>query len=707
MRLLIVSDSPAIRSGLGRVTRELAQRFADDNFEVAVAGWFDLHGSLDEEYDYAVYPAVKPAPESLARTIAHVDPQVILAIGDPWDFAWLADQRAAGAPWRLVGYLNIEGRPLPLACERILDAFDVLVTTSEFGAQAVGRPSVRAVHHGVDMATFRKLGERKGEFCGRDLARTFLVMLNGQNTPRKNYPTALRGFRLFAEGKPDVLLYANTAVSTGPDDQPGPDLRQTLVGLGVDEDDRVWFNPDNRGPLATVSDDHVNKIYNMASVLLVTSWAEGFCLPVLEAMAAAVIPVAPADYSMPELLAEDRGILYPVAARVENTFGMQVAVVSDWDVAEALERAYREWKDDRAAWDRRRVRCTAYARTKNWNATYQGLKAAMSAWTPGRVAIGRPVSPQARAAARAAAARHPGALGVLKLGGLGDLLQTTPVIAAAAAKTGRKVVVFTNQPAPVFEENPAVAEVVAIEAMPQQVALESLADAFEAFYDLRYVSWAYGAEKPSAFAERHRWFYDHWTDSNPRLHSLGMHSTRVMLTSLDLESDSIRPIYKPRQKCEIPAEPYLAAASGVGVMGGLKRWPAEAWAKLLAGIGVPVVQVGGSEDEPLPGAVDRRGASLPQTAWVLENAAGLVAVEGGMVHLAAATGIRVAVIFGPTPVETFLYPGHWAAVTRRCTPCWGAEPNWSQAVCAVAEPVCRNFPNPDTVLDQVKAWLHD
>ena len=702
-RILIVSDSPAIQSGLGRVTAELAKRFADEGHEVGVAGWFDTHAAPNLEFDYPVFPAVKRAPESVGPILDHFQPQMVLAIGDPWDFEWLARERARGAAWRLMGYLNIEGRPLPLACEAILDGFDVLTTTSEYGAAVIGRPRVTAVHHGVDPGTFRPLlRSRRAQFVGRNLDETFLVLLNGQNIGRKNFPAALEGFARFAEGKPDVLLYANTAINPAQDDMAGQDLRQTVLTLGLDDNPQILFNPENQGPLKTIADEQLNRIYNMASVLLVTSWAEGFCLPVLEAQACGVVPIGPDDYSMTELIAE-RGFRYPVAARLENTYGMRVAVVSAAHVASALQAAYDEWRTP--AWRDRQDACKAFAQEKTWDATYAGLKVAMSAYTPGKVATGGRISPQLRLVGRAAAKRHPDAFGVLKFGGLGDLLQASAVIAAIAKETGQQAVVFTNQPAPVFEENPMVAEVVTITPQPQQTALESLGDAFGSFYDLRYVSRAYGGAVTAPFGDQHRWFYDHWTASSARLHTLGMHSTRIMLHSLGYPDAEIRPSYFPRQKVASLPEPFLAVAAGVGVMGGLKAWPAEAWDRFLDLVPVPKVQVGGKDDPDLRATFDFRGATLPETAWILEQARMLVAVEGGIVHLAAATQTPTTVIFGPTPVDSFLYPGHWAAHAPRCTPCFGAEPNWAAEQCAVGETACRNFPSPEAVFEKVRGVL--
>jgi glycosyltransferase involved in cell wall biosynthesis len=477
-KILIVSDSPAIQSGLGRVTRELADRMAADGVDVAVAGWFDIHADINQAFDYPVYPATKMLEQSLGPLLEGFQPDVVLAIGDPWDFQWLSAKRAEGTPWRLAGYLNIEGRPLPLQCERILDGFDVLVTTSEFGARVVDRLGVHAVHHGVDPTVFRSIDVRRGAFEGRKLDETFLVLLNGQNHARKNFPTAIRGFAKFAQDKGDVLLYVNTKAAPGPDDSPGPNLLQTVVNLGL-ETPPIAFNPENQGPLNTIPDAKLNQIYNMATVLLVTSLAEGFCLPVLEAQAVGVVPIAPDDYSMTELV-ESRGYLYPVAARIENEVGMNVALVSEAGVAAALERAYQDWKFEREAWNVRRTRCQAFARLLTWNATYRGIKEALETPVLERVAVGRAISPQLRINGRAVARRHPEAFGVLKLGGLGDLLQTTSWWRRGqeAAPCRR----LTNQPAQSSKGCPRSPK----SRSPQpRRPWRAFADSFRTFYDLR------------------------------------------------------------------------------------------------------------------------------------------------------------------------------------------------------------------------------
>jgi len=744
-RVLIVSDSPAVSSGMGRVVRELAPRFTADGFSVGVAGWFDLDAPA-MDFDYPVFPIQKHEPASLQPYLEHFAPDLVVAIGDPWDWAWLVNHRLQTGGYKLVGYLNVESAPLPMLCERILDGFDAVCTSSQYGARAIGRPGVTAIHYGVDTETFFPMPPPSKVLFGKPLDQTFTVLINGQNTFRKNLGASMAGFLQFARGKPDVLAYFNTVARPGPNDAPGTDLVDLSIQLEAEK--LVWFNPDNHGPIKTIDDTALNGLYGIASVLLSTSVGEGFGLPVLEAMACGVVPVVPQDFSMPEIIGTEpgqyiqhaRGIGIPVHAYIPTLQGQRVPVVADADIADALQAAYDAWRHMRAmsnldgdttSFGVMRTNGLEFARSKTWDRTYTQFVTVCldSLRTPrSRMAVGRPIEPAIRLFGRRTAKRHPEAFGVLKMGGLGDMLQATAVIRAAALKSGRKAVVFCNAHADVFLAMPEVVETVQLAPMPQQMAADSLADEFPLFLDVRYVSRAYGLWKPTAFFEKHQWFYDHWTPSSNRLATLGMHSTQIMLDSLGLEGP-IWPVYEPRAEPSLdraawPVEPYVVLATGVGAMGGLKRWPAERWTALASALhldGLHLVHVGGTGDDAVDGIdFDYRGASLPETAWILEHAQALIAVEGGIAHLAAAVmrpfwgpdgqkvpnGQFIGVIFGPTPTRPFLYPGHTALVLPEfCTPCWQVEPNWKHAKCSIGAPSCVNFPSVADVLSTVTLYL--
>lgn len=706
-RLLIVSDSPAIASGQARVVRELARRFAADGVDVTVLGWFHLGiQAYAEPFPYRVLDGGNKTQPGLAGAVLQeCEPDTVLCVGDPPDFQWLAKARAQGGRFRLIGYLNIEAEPIPLEWEQVLDAFDVIVTTSAWGAAALGRRDVRWVHHGVDTSVFCPTG-KPATFMGRDMAKTFVVLLNGQNTARKALATALEGFALFARSHTNVLCYANTQPTAKVTADPGFNLHDVAVRLGIQ--DLVGFNTQNRGPLDTIDDETVNKLYGLADALLMPSQAEGFGLPVLEAMATLTVPIATRGFSMLELLDEGRGDLIPATTMIPASTGQKYHVVDPRDVAARLEVVYKAWERGRLG--DYHAAGAAYVLSHSWDHTYEGLTEAIATPQPQRLARGGTIDARLRQQARAVSHEFDKAVAVLKIGGLGDMLQTTVVVRAAARKYECPIIVFCNAHGEVFEDMPEVAKIVIIPEALQIDTARSIADCFYRCIDVRYVSVTYG-ETPTEYAKKHQYFYTHWAGSNARIADLELHTTRIMLRSLGLEEfcpAGIQPIFTARAETDLDIVTsdmdYICVASGVGSIGGLKRWPAPAWdafiLRQMERTGCAPVQIGGSEDPQLKGVFDYRGRSLAETAAILEKAKCLVAVEGGMVHLARAVGTPSVVIFGPTPMASFGYEENINLGERHCTPCFWSLPSWAMQKCTRGQAEgCLNIPMPEAVVD--------
>ncbi|HNV02800.1 MAG TPA: lipopolysaccharide heptosyltransferase II [Vicinamibacterales bacterium] len=118
-----------------------------------------------------------------------------------------------------------------------------------------------------------------------------------------------------------------------------------------------------------------------------------------------------------------------------------------------------------------------------------------------------------------------------------------------------------------------------------------------------------------------------------------------------------------------PGTPLLGLAPGAAY-GGAKRWPPERFAETAAGLarslGTAPVLVGREADRPAARAVaaelDRIGGpggavraidlvgrtSLRQLAGVMARCTAFVSNDSGAMHLAAALGVPVAAVFGPT-----------------------------------------------------------
>jgi heptosyltransferase-2 len=111
-----------------------------------------------------------------------------------------------------------------------------------------------------------------------------------------------------------------------------------------------------------------------------------------------------------------------------------------------------------------------------------------------------------------------------------------------------------------------------------------------------------------------------------------------------------------------PAVPLVAIAPGAAY-GGAKRWPPEYFGELVNGLaadGVQCVMVGTAADAGTGTSVERSAKAsrsivnlvgrtdLSALAGVLANCRALVTNDSGAMHLAAAIGISVTAMFGPT-----------------------------------------------------------
>lgn len=111
------------------------------------------------------------------------------------------------------------------------------------------------------------------------------------------------------------------------------------------------------------------------------------------------------------------------------------------------------------------------------------------------------------------------------------------------------------------------------------------------------------------------------------------------------------------------AAPFVALAPGAA-FGGAKRWPPDYFAALARGLasdGVRSVLIGSAADQPVARQVlsslgadrssvfDAVGRTDVQTlAGLITHARAVVANDSGAMHLAAAIGVPLAAVFGPT-----------------------------------------------------------
>ena len=272
---------------------------------------------------------------------------------------------------------------------------------------------------------------------------------------------------------------------------------------------------------------------------------------------------------------------------------------------------------------------------------------------------------------------------VIQTAFLGDVVLTTPLLAALAERHGPLDVVTTTAAAPLLETHPAVRHVIpydkrgrdrglaAFLGLTRRLAAAHYEVAYLPHRSLRSAALAYLARVP-----RRVGFSDGWpllyTETRPPRRT--GHEIDRLLGLVDAPAEAPAPALYPQPQDERVVEDCLRNAGiagdfvalAPGSIWGSKRWPYyEELASRLADR-VAVVVVGGIEDaglgQSIVAAVKEGGAAgrvldtcgrltLLQSAVLIGRARVLVTNDSAPLHFASAQGTRVVALFGPTVPE--------------------------------------------------------
>ena len=264
---------------------------------------------------------------------------------------------------------------------------------------------------------------------------------------------------------------------------------------------------------------------------------------------------------------------------------------------------------------------------------------------------------------------------------LGDVVLSTPLLAALAQRDGPLDVVTTPAAAPLVETHAAVRRVIpydkrgadrgfrGLRDLALRLRAERYATAYLPHRSLRSATLAWLARIPRRVGYRDGWRLL-YTETRPRPAS-GHEIDRLLVLadvtprhqtapSLQLTAADVAAAQAVLHAAGIAA-PFVALAPGS--IWGSKRWPHYAeLARRLAGR-VDLVLVGGQDDAPLAeeiaGAVEGGEGrcktvnacgrlTLRQSAALIQQASVLVTNDSAPLHFAQAVGTPTVAIFGPT-----------------------------------------------------------
>src|SRR5207247_2209764 len=201
-------------------------------------------------------------------------------------------------------------------------------------------PAVDVIPHGVDRDRFHPLADRaqakRRVFGDRpDAGESFVVLNASRPDKRKRVDLTVRGFAMFAAGKPaNVRLCLHHPIMGGAaEPELGPVIRE--CGLG----ERVSVNPLGS---EIVGDDELNLLYNACDVGINTAMGEGWGLVSFEHGAAGAAQIVPDHTACAELWRGRAELIPPARSYVPEFSPLEMGEVSVEDVAQSLEALYRD-----------------------------------------------------------------------------------------------------------------------------------------------------------------------------------------------------------------------------------------------------------------------------------------------------------------------------------------------------------------------------
>ena len=267
---------------------------------------------------------------------------------------------------------------------------------------------------------------------------------------------------------------------------------------------------------------------------------------------------------------------------------------------------------------------------------------------------------------------------VIQTAFLGDVILTTPLLAALAAVHGPVDVVTTPVAAPLLETHAAVAKVIPYDKRGNDRGWSTLVEfarrlkaagysqAYLPHRSLRTAALAALARIPSRIGFKGPWSFL-YTVARPKPRT--GHETDRLLALANGAPGVYRPQLQPTGEdkavvAALIAEPFVALAPGS--IWGSKRWPYYEQLAVRLASDVAVIVVGGDDDAELGERICRavKGGNgryhvvnacgkltLRQSAALIGRARLLVTNDSAPLHLATAMGTPVVALFGPTVTD--------------------------------------------------------
>lgn len=377
-KVLVMTDSPKIDTGFGRVGREVWSYLqSTGKYEIVCIGWF--HQDNPREVSYPVLTTKKDskgvitqedkyAHQSFPEVVDNFKPDLVWSLGDMWMTDHIKDASNRGV-FKWVGYFPIDGEPVPSKWGNVVRSMDYAVAYGKYGMDVISQrtgkmDNLSYIYHGVDTKLFKSFDDEARQDFKRQLLgidKKTVIGIVARNQPRKAFDLLFQAFyhllkgeyvKCRACGKVTVSNYdivhriaakpkkcSKCGSATLNEGKPNDDLILYLHCAPKDcgwdlldlQDDfqlkgHIVFNPDLRIG-SGIPEPTLAAIYNAIDIFTLPTRGEGFGLPILEAMSCGTAVVT-TDYSAhPEWARGSTILIPPIALEAEPVTNIRRAII--------------------------------------------------------------------------------------------------------------------------------------------------------------------------------------------------------------------------------------------------------------------------------------------------------------------------------------------------------------------------------------------
>ena len=336
MRIVWHSNAPWNNSGYGKETALFVPRIASLGHEIAaIAAPYTFSGAILEWNGIPVLPCARDSAgnDTIVSSHEYFKADLTITLADPFGLLKAAETLSQ---INVAHWFPVDCAPLGRGDVTVLrEGRGIPIAMSRFGEKVLRDEGTDPLYvpHGVDTGVFKPGDPRAYRDTLHGVTdETFVVGLCAMNrdVSRKSFQETFLAFADFHRKHPDSFL----AVHSSPGG--GLNLNAMAARLGITA--AVGFPDSYSYDLNLISDEQLATWYNGLDVLSMTSYGEGFGLPLIEAQACG-IPVVTTDASATAELCGGGWLVSgtPFWTDGHQTFWTRPDVA---DIAEAYEAAW-------------------------------------------------------------------------------------------------------------------------------------------------------------------------------------------------------------------------------------------------------------------------------------------------------------------------------------------------------------------------------